>query len=77
MSSKTPSEMHHTITKLHDDGLVNVDVSTKKIVESLKTLNVPQGESWAVIAGSHYFLVTERVKSGTITASEDVAHHPK
>jgi hypothetical protein len=51
--------VHGVIEKLREDGVINLDVPARKLVDHLKTLNIPSEDSWHVIGGSHYFIVTE------------------
>jgi len=53
----SPQEVHELLTRLHDQGVVNLDVPMRAAVDQVRTLRTAEDQGWYIAGGSGWALV--------------------
>jgi hypothetical protein len=53
----TPQEVHDLVSKLHDQGVVNLDAPMRSTLDLARSIRTAEDQGWYIIGGSSYVLV--------------------
>jgi hypothetical protein len=53
----SPQEVHDLVTRLQDDGVLNLEAPIRGALERARTLRVDEEEGWYIVGGGGWVIV--------------------
>jgi len=53
----SPQDVHDLVTRLHDEGVINLEASMRGAMDRARTLRLSEDEGWYIIGGSRIVLI--------------------